>query len=178
MDDADPLRDNRGGQWMVACDHHRPDARRSAHGHRLCRFGAGRVHHADHADENHAAFRLLRSQGIGNGVPYPHGKAQGSQTVAGDFFGRFRDVIEVERFLSAVAESRFTALQNFLNRSLGKGNDPAVFPRMERGHELAVRIKGNFRLPGIPFIQPLPVVSFRVRQIEERRFGGITDERV
>ena len=155
---------------MIACDHHRRDARVPAGPHGGPGFGARRIHHADQADERHGPFR------VGDGGLAPARNGQHAQPrgrhVALDRENR-RAIGLLERGLTAVARPGRTVRQHHVHRSLGERGQRPLAILVQRRHAPPFGREGDLVPARERLVERALVEASFLGRNHERRLGGI-----
>ena len=149
---------------MVPCNHNGADARGDAVGHRLLGLRPGGVHHGDQTQEEHVVLLL---QGDLRGLQPPAGKGQYPKALVGK---GLIDPLDLLPFPGP----QHRPVQHHVHRALGHQHIAAGKP-MDRGHELPVRVKGQFAQPG-PLVPDIQLIKAKVlSQADQSGLRGVPD---
>ena len=153
--------DGHGGVPVVPGDHHRPDPRPAAPGHRLPYLGPGRVHKAHQAHEGQVPFQLLRGHGPGRVPLLPLGHRQDPQGPVGHPGALVLDPAAVGAVQGPgpVGPQDAGALgQHPLRGPLHSDEDGPPGPAVAGGHPLPPGVEGSLSPAGVLPVQ-VPLVQ-------------------
>ena len=163
-EDADLLGDGRGGDHVVAGDHHRPDAGGNTFCHSLLGLLPRGVHHGDEAQEEEVVLVL---QGDLHGLHPAAGEGQHPEALLGEGLVDPLNLLP----LSGAQEG---AVQEHVHGALGHEHVPPG-ELVEGGHELPVGVKGELPQPG-PVLPDVQLVEAEVLpQPDQGGLGGVAD---
>ena len=145
-----------GRGLVVPGDHHRPDSRPVAQGHRLPYLGAGRVHHAEQPQEGQPALNGPGDHGGRQEGQIPAGHPQHPQSPPGHLLVGPEDPLPLPGGENPL-RAGCAAFQQNVRRTLDEHPKAALRPGVDGGHELPAGVKGELPLPGPLLVQLVPV---------------------
>ena len=164
-EDAQLARDGRGGDHMVAGDHHGLDARAAAGGHGRLGLRTRRVDHPHQPEEGQVGFERVGRQRVGQRVDLLAGNGQHAQRLAAQ---------RIVDFLRARQIARDAAGRKLVERALDDDDQPAV-DAVDGGHPLAVGVERQLGHARTEAVELVLGNAAAVRGEHDGGFGRVAD---